>query len=162
MKITVLFAVLAAFVSNAFAGDFPDTARVISVTPRTEQVNYPRQECRQEYSYGDPQGRGNTGAVIGGVAGGLLGSQVGGGNGRVAAAAAGAVIGAITGDRLENDRGGSTQQVSQRCYTVDSWQTRTVGYAVTYVYQGRTFSTVMSRDPGNRLPVRVSVMPEGY
>jgi uncharacterized protein YcfJ len=41
--------------------------------------------------------------VVGGIAGALLGSQVGGGNGKVAAAAAGAIAGAMVGDHVDND-----------------------------------------------------------
>lgn len=150
-------------VSAAVANDFEDSARVVSVSPQVEQVNQPRQECHTEYvtTQRQPQ-RGMGGSIIGGIAGGILGNQVGGGNGRTAATAAGAIAGAIVGDRMENNNGGGAvveQQPVQRCMMVDNWQTRTNGYAVTYEYRGHTYTSVMPYDPGQRLRVRVSVLP---
>lgn len=147
----------------ALAADFDDFARVVSVTPQLEQVNYPRQECVTEYVQVQPQQqRGMAGAIIGGVAGGLLGNQVGGGSGRTAATAAGAIAGTIVGDRIENSNGVTAapqQQPVQRCRTIDNWQTRTGGYVVTYEYRGFTHTAVLPQHPGDRLPVRVSVSP---
>lgn len=48
----------------------------------------------------------------------------------------------------------------QECQTVDHWQTRANGYAVTYEYRGRRYTTVLPHDPGDRLKVRISVTPE--
>lgn len=156
-------AVCAGMLNVASAADFEDTARVINVTPQVEQVNQPRQECRTEYvTTQRQQQRGVGGSIVGGVAGGILGNQVGGGSGRTAATAAGAIVGAIVGDRMENNNGSGAvveQQPVQRCYTVDNWQTRNNGYAVTYEYHGHTYTAVMPYDPGERMRVRVSVVP---
>lgn len=149
-------------VSVASAADYEDFARVISVAPQVEQVNYPQQECRTEYvPVQRQQQRSVGGSIIGGLAGGILGNQVGGGSGRTAATAAGAIAGAIVGDRLENtDNTVMTEhQPVRQCRTVDNWQSRTNGYMVTYEYHGRTYTTVMPYDPGERMRVRVSVMP---
>jgi uncharacterized protein YcfJ len=142
-----------------------DTVRVVQVTPVTESVNSPRQECHTEYvqeSYRSGS-RYNAGAVIGGIAGGLIGSQVGKGNGRVAAAAVGAATGAVVGDRIGNspgsDYGNSTRQV-ERCDMVDNWQTMNRGYNVTYRFNGRTYTTMMPYDPGNTIRIRVAVVPD--
>ncbi|MES2039903.1 MAG: glycine zipper 2TM domain-containing protein [Pseudomonadota bacterium] len=164
-----------AAVSSAQAADFDDFARVVSVTPQVEQVNVPRQECRTEYetsqrNYPRQQQaeRSNGGAIIGGLAGGLLGSQVGGGNGRIAAAAVGAVTGAIVGDRVENNGNNGNNYNNQpvyesrpvrQCRNIDSWETRTNGYAVTYEYHNRTYTSVMPYDPGSRLRIHVSLTP---
>lgn len=148
--------------STAFAADYEDFARVMSVMPQVEQVNYPQQECRTEYiPVQRQQQRGMGGSIIGGLAGGIIGNQVGGGSGRTAATAAGAIAGAIVGDRLENNDGAvmTEHQPVRQCRTVDNWQSRTNGYAVTYEYHGRTYTTVMPYDPGERMRVRVSVMP---
>lgn len=155
-------AVCAGALSVASAAEFEDTARVLNVTPQVEQVNQPRQECRTEYvTTQRQQQRGVGGSIVGGVAGGLLGNQVGNGNGRTAATAAGAIVGAIVGDRMENNQGGAVveQQPVQRCYTVDNWQTRNNGYSVTYEYHGHTYTAAMPYDPGERMRVRVSVVP---
>lgn len=147
--------------SIAVAADFDDYARVMSVTPQVEQVNYPQQECHTEYVPVQRQQRGVGGSIIGGVAGGILGNQVGGGNGRTVATAAGAIAGAIVGDRLENNNAAvaTEQQPVRQCRTVDNWQSRTNGYAVTYEYHGHTYTSVMPYDPGERMRVRVSVIP---
>ena len=164
------------FAVPAFANDqdeYFDNARVTSVTPQTERVNNPRQECRTEYvrentgydnSYrGD---RSNTGAIIGGVSGGLLGAQVGRGKGRVVAAAVGAGLGAIVGDRVDNNQR-SNNQISrgydrpiERCTTYDNWQTVNRGYLVTYRYNGRSYTTTTANDPGDNIRVRVSILAD--
>lgn len=159
---TALFATLSAV--PAMADDqYNDTARVLSVTPQTERVNVPRQECRteyqqQSYSNNNPS---IAGALIGGVAGGLLGNTIGRGNGRVAAAAVGAGIGALAGDRISNNNNvATTRSVPvQSCYQVDNWQTVNSGYLVTYEYNGRTYSTVMNNNPGSTIDVNVAVAP---
>ena len=150
---------LVGFATAVVAADFDDTARVVRVSPQTEQFNQPRQECHTEYTQAPPPNRNIGGSILGGLAGGILGNQVGGGSGRTAATAAGAIAGAIVGDRVENNNQQAGQQEIQRCQTVDSWQTRNNGYAVTYEYNGRTYTTVMPYDPGERVRLRVSLNP---
>jgi uncharacterized protein YcfJ len=154
---------------SATAAEFEDYARVISVTPQVEQINSPRQECRTEYETVErrpqQQERGAGGSIVGGIAGALLGSQVGNGNGRIAAAAAGAITGAVVGDRLENNGNNVNAQSTyeqrpvRQCRTIDSWQTRTTGYSVTYEYQNRTYTSILPYDPGQRLRLAVSLTP---
>jgi len=155
----------------AMANDqYTDRGRVLSVTPQTERVNVPRQECRTEYqqqSTREPQysngDRSYTGSILGGIAGGLLGSTIGKGRGRVAAAAVGAGIGALAGDRIGN-RQNNTVTTSrsvpvQSCYQVDNWQAVNAGYLVTYEYNGRTYNTVTNEYPGQFVDVNVAVSP---
>ncbi len=155
----------AAPIALAGGGSFQDYARVKDVAPEYERVNVPRKECYSEYvpydSYERNGGKRLVGPLIGGVAGGLLGAQVGKGNGKVAAAAAGAAIGAIVGDRLSDRRAGDAyyEREVRRCRLVDNWESRIVGYRVTYEYRGHLYTTVLPYDPGARLPVRVSVVP---
>ena len=142
--------------------EYFDYARVVGVTPQTERVNMPREECRTEYireSYTTPD-RSPVGAIIGGIAGGLLGSQVGNGNGRVAGAAVGAGVGAVVGDRIgSTQRTGYSTRPVEHCTTVDNWQTVDRGYLVTYRYNGREYTTVTDRYPGETIRVRVAVAP---
>ena len=163
-----LAAALAAAAPLALAGggSFQDYARVKDVEPEYERVNVPRKECYSEYvpdsSYDRRGGQRLVGPLIGGVAGALLGAQVGKGNGKVAAAAAGAAIGAIVGDRLSERHAGGDEYYERevrRCRVVDNWESRIVGYRVTYEYQGHLYTTVLPYDPGPRVPVRVSVAP---
>jgi uncharacterized protein YcfJ len=160
--IVSLFCLSASVIGHA--AEFEDSARVLRVVERTEQVNVPQQECRTEYVQTQQrQERGVGGAIIGGVAGGLLGNQVGGGRGRTAATAAGAVVGALVGDRMENDNGNNggvvTERPVQRCRNVDHWETRVNGYEVTYEYRGHQYTTVLPRDPGEHLRLHVSLTP---
>jgi uncharacterized protein YcfJ len=78
------------------------------------------------------------------------------------------VLGAITGDRMANDGrrdhyDNRPQEVTQRevqtCRTVYDTQTRITGYRVAYEYRGQNYTTFMHSNPGNYLPVRVSVDP---
>jgi uncharacterized protein YcfJ len=147
--------------------DYYDNARVISVTPQTERVNMPRQDCRTDYvreNYGYQEDRSPAGAIIGGIAGGLLGGTVGRGSGRVAAAAVGAGVGAVVGDRMGNNNNAygsrTVDRPVQRCVSVDNWQTVNRGYLVQYRYNGRNYSTVSDVDPGDSIRVRVLVTTE--
>ena len=161
---TLLFA--GAIALPAAADDvYYDTARVLSVTPQTERVNNPRQECHSEYardSYYQSGDRDIGGSIIGGIAGGLLGSQIGKGKGRIAGAAVGAATGAIVGDRIDNSdrRDGYSTRPIERCVQVDNWQVVNRGYLVTYRFNGRDYTTTTPNDPGNAISVRVSVAPD--
>jgi uncharacterized protein YcfJ len=151
----------------AQAADFEDFGRVVRVQPRVEQIRQPRQECRTEYQQVPvQQQRSAGGSIVGGIAGALLGSQVGGGNGKVAATAAGAIAGAVVGDRVDNngrqDYNGVQEQAVRQCRNVDSYDSRTTGYDVTYEYRGQNYTTFTQRDPGNRIRLRVSVEPVQY
>lgn len=147
--------------SLAYAdSSYYDSAKVLSVTPQTERVNYPRQECRVEYVQETrPSENTMLGAVIGGVAGGLLGGQVGKGTGQVVSAAVGAGVGAIVGDRVANASANNSTRPVERCVTVENWQTISRGYLVTYQYNGRDYTTVTDTDPGGTIRIRVDVSP---
>lgn len=167
MKRLALFTLLAGSAA-AFAQQPPafiDRARVQQVEPQYETVQVPRNECTSQWVQEQRPVAGSNGyggAIIGGVAGGLLGNQVGKGHGREAATAVGAVVGAIAGDRIAN-QGGPAYETAPRevrsCRTVYDAQTRLSGYLVTYEYRGHQYSTVMREQPGNTVPVRVSVVP---
>jgi uncharacterized protein YcfJ len=182
IKIAAAIALLgvSATFHSAQAADFEDFARVINVTPQVEQINVPRQDCRTEYETTqrypvrerEPEReRSAGGAIIGGIAGGLLGSQVGGGNGKIAAAAVGALTGAIVGDRVDNNGNNNNYNNNynsqpsyesrpvRQCRNIDHWETRTTGYAVTYEYHNRTYTSVMPYDPGSRLRLHVQLTP---
>ena len=151
----------------AQAQDFEDFGRVVRVQPRLEEIRTPRQEYRTEYvQVPVQQQRGVGGGIVGGIVGGLLGYPGGSGTGAGAATAAGRLGGAMVGDRTENNnraQGPAVQeQAVRQCRTVDAIETRTNGYDVTYEFRGQTYTTVMNRDPGNRVRLRVSVQPIDY
>ena len=152
-----------------------DYARVVDVQPLVTRVRVttPQRECWDETRY-DERGYGNGplprssagGAVLGAVIGGVLGHQIGSGRGRDAATAAGVVIGAAVGSKQAQRRGGYAavpprEYSVQRCETRyrESWEERTDGYRVTYVYNGRRQVTELPYRPGDRIRVRVDVSP---
>ena len=166
MKKLSIVIVSAALAMQMDAHAFEAVATVVGVSPITQQVNQPSQQCwteTQQVTQAVPQERNYLGAIIGGVAGGLLGAQVGRGNGRIAGAAVGAGVGAVTGDAVAN-HGSANARVTtatpvQRCRQVDSFQSVTTGYMVTYEYAGQRFSTRLPYNPGNQLRVNVAVTP---
>ncbi|WP_426103303.1 glycine zipper 2TM domain-containing protein [Massilia sp. TSP1-1-2] len=183
LSITLLLSALgAAAVPGASAAQFEEFGRVLRVQPRTEQIRQPREECRTEYvqgqsQYAQPQyqqqPRSAGGAILGAIAGGIIGNQVGGGSGRAAATAVGVMAGAVAGDRISNqgrpvDQGQYAQsqypqeQAVRQCRMVDAYESRTMGYDVTYDYRGRSYTSFMQRDPGERVRLRVTVEPDQY
>ena len=167
----LLATVAACALPVAQAAEFEDFGRVIRVEPRVEQIRQPRQECKTEYvqvPVQQQQQRSAGGSIIGGIAGALIGNQVGHGNGRAAATAAGAIAGAVVGDRVQNDDRQVAQpqdvqeQAVRKCRTVDAFESRTIGYDVTYDYRGHSYTSVMQRDPGERVRLRVSVQPDEF
>ena len=172
MKRLVIASLFAATLLGAQAQSFTDNARVRSAEPQYESINVPRNECSSQW-INEPrrgvyqsQDRQYGGAIVGGLAGGVIGHQIGGGSGKDAATALGVVLGAITGDRLENrdqrpqySQYEDGQREVKRCRTVYDPQTRITGYRVTYEYRGQHYTTVMRSNPGNSLPVHVTVQP---
>lgn len=181
MKRLITASLIASAVLGVQAETFTDNARVRSAEPQYENVSVPRNECsshwvedrggRYEQERQSGQERRIGGAIFGGLAGGVIGHQIGGGSGKDAATALGVMLGAMAGDRLDNDRQRDQwsqydtrpREVSQRevktCRTVYDTQTRITGYRVAYEYRGQNYTTFMHTNPGNSLPVRVSVDP---
>ncbi len=163
-----------------------DYAKVVSVTPITETVEYhnPRQQCWNErVSYQEPvysgysntpaAPRSYTGTILGGLIGGAIGNELGHSNtNKKVGAAAGAILGASIGRDITNRRHKNRQPVvqttsvtryrtEQRCETVDEidYHEQIVGYDVDYKYNGRRYSTRMDQHPGDKIEVIVDVRP---
>lgn len=161
-------------------GSGVDYARVVDVVPivRHVRVATPAEECWQETeyqtirhetrSYGPgTRARSPLPSIAGGIIGGVIGHQFGSGSGKDAATVAGALVGASMGARAAHDRGATSVAYEERPVTVQRCQTTTSyreeeriqGYQVTYVYAGRQYQTTMASHPGDRMPVRVTVVP---
>ena len=152
-----------------------DYARVVDVQPLTTRVRVttPQRACWDETRVDEhSNGAGPLprtaagGAVLGALIGGVLGHQIGHGHGRDAATAAGVVVGAAVGSQQAQRRAAYAsapprQYTVQRCETryQETWEERTDGYRVTYVYNGRRQVTEMPNRPGERIRVRVDVSP---
>lgn len=133
-------------------------AKVVSATPVIGQVAVPRQVCYDELRHSPPRSSG-AGALMGAIAGGAIGNAVGKGSGKVLATGLGIFGGAIVGDRIENDgRQGSTSTV-RRCEQQADYENRVMAYSVVYEYAGQRFTTQMPQEPGNTIPVQVTVTP---
>ncbi|MFK7888626.1 MAG: glycine zipper 2TM domain-containing protein [Gammaproteobacteria bacterium] len=151
-----------------------DFARVLDVEPivRYVTVNVPRRECWDENVVVERRrrtngaGNGSAGATIaGGLLGGVIGRQVGGGSGRDAMTVVGAILGSAIGNQStrtnRDDRDDARYDTVQRCETVSEAreEERIDGYHVTYLYNGREYTTRTRNHPGERIRVRVTVNP---
>jgi uncharacterized protein YcfJ len=159
-----------------------DYARVVDVDPifREVRVRVPERECWTETRYEEPHysdpgprepHRAAGSMILGGLIGAAIGNQIGSGDGRRAATVAGALIGSAVGHDAaarRDSRYARSEYAEPRAYDVErcdvryssEYERRVDGYRVTYVYHGRTHTTRLPYDPGDRIRVRVDVHPE--
>lgn len=166
---TLLIWILTPWQALADYGVTEDFARVVSARPiyRTVESRVPQERCWNETVREEAPAKGNspTGAIVGGVVGAALGHSVGhGSDNKKIGTAAGAVLGAVVGNQVGKNQSGS-QEVTYRdrehCQTSQIYERRQeiAGYDVEYQYMGRTFTSRMDYDPGNRVRVAVRVEP---
>ena len=157
-------------------------AEVLDVQPMVETVEYsvPVEVCRVERveapaayeDYPASTRRSHTPGIVGAVIGGAIGNAVGH---KKRNKQVGTVVGALLGGAIGGDI--SRRQAAERadpygqrrvtwrtqevCETVPERRAeeRVTGYRVSYAYAGETYTTVMDRDPGRYLDVRVRVTP---
>ena len=151
-------------------------ARVINVEPLFEQVEVPvpREICRQQDVALEPryrrQGqRSATGPLLGAVIGGAIGNAVGSGKrNKQVGVAVGALLGGSIGADIARQRRAERYEerpVRYRRETVCTVENeyrieeRQNGYRVTYRYGGQTYETYTDYEPGDTIPVRVSITP---
>ena len=158
--------------SLAFAVTNYDRARVVGVDPIYENVSYnvPVEQCREEqvrYSEPSRQHASATAPILGAIIGGAIGNAVGHNKnnkkvGTIVGAVLGGSIGADIGRQNRAYRSGPvsyrTEEVCDVVQEVRS-EERLSGYNVSYVYADNTYTTVMQRDPGASVRVRVRVNP---
>jgi uncharacterized protein YcfJ len=142
-------------------------ARVVDVDPMVNYVTVdrPRQECWNEtvHTMAPPFGiAGQTAA--GGIIGATIGHVLGHGSSQDALTVAGAAAGAAIAHENAIRHGATietNEQVVQRCRTVYDRVTEKHidGYRVTYVLDGRRYTTETAYAPGDRIQVAVDVRP---
>jgi uncharacterized protein YcfJ len=170
-----LTTVLALSSSPLFAGNkhyqssnnFEDSARVTHVEPiyRTVRVSTPQRECRQDRQHRSNrnQHKSYTRTIAGGIVGGVVGNQFGGGNGKKIMTVAGALLGGSVGRDFDYNRSqqNSKYNTVEQCRMTERYheEQQRDGYRVTYRYNGQSYTTLMDRHPGKRIPVEVSVRP---
>jgi uncharacterized protein YcfJ len=144
-------------------------ARVVDVDPvvRYVTVDRPEQRCWNE-AVRRPVPSANVAAqtAAGGIIGATIGHILGHGDSgalTVAGGAAGAVI--AHENAIRNGAGYETRTgVVQRCETVSHPYTEKQfdGYRVTYMLDGRHYTTHTDYRPGDRIQVAVNARPVGY
>ncbi|UKE72097.1 glycine zipper 2TM domain-containing protein [Xanthomonas graminis] len=160
-------------------------ARVVRADPILVQVRGPRETTERCYErpageyvdngyrgdgyynggYRGSDGGRSAATVVGGIAGALLGSRVGGGNGRFVGTAVGTMVGGLAGRSIYDSNSRSTVQTGSVrvcepvAYRSESYD-RVDGYDVTYEYGGRYYHTRSAQRPGDRIRVRVDVLPD--
>jgi len=134
-------------------------AQVLAVTPVTETVKTPREECKDVVVTRRQPIKDEhkiTGSVLGAVAGAVAGDAIGGGGKNKGAKIAGAVVGGVAGNQIQGkmQESDTYQTTERRCNTVQDVSQRTVGYDVQYRL-GKDSGTVrMDHDPGSAIPVK--------
>lgn len=150
-----------------------DYAKVIDVDPivRRVRVSAPQESCwvEEEPVRSGPARSEVRGTLIGGLIGAAVGHQMGRHHDVGAAAiVGGSMIGAAIGNGVgagKAERRGEYVPIRyrdvERCQVSyrETWEDRIDGYEVTYVYNGRKYTTVMPYDPGKRVLVDVNVRP---
>ncbi len=137
----------------------PEFAQVLAVTPLTETVKTPREECRDVVVTRQKPIKDQhkiAGSVLGAVAGGLAGDAIGGGGKNTGAKIAGAVVGGIAGNKVQGSmqEGDTYQETERQCKTVTDTSQHTVGYQVQYRLGEETGKVRMDFDPGTVIPVQ--------
>ncbi|MFC3657267.1 glycine zipper 2TM domain-containing protein [Xanthomonas hyacinthi] len=160
-------------------------ARVVRADPILVHVRGPRETTERCYErpasggyvengygggyyndgYRGTDGGRSAATVVGGIAGALLGSRVGGGSGRFVGTAVGTMVGGLAGRSIYDSNARTTVQTGSVsvcepvAYRNDSYD-RVDGYDVTYEYGGRYYHTRSAQPPGDRIRVRVDVLPD--
>lgn len=153
MKRAVMFSAMSLLAAAATGVAAQEVGQVISSTPVVQQVAVPRQVCG-----GQPQAMqapsSGAGAVVGAIAGAAVGNAIGHGTGRAVATMLGMIGGAALGDSLEGS--GAAVQAAPPCTTQSFYESRTVGYDVTYEYAGKQYRVQLPNDPGPTIALQIN------
>lgn len=156
----------AALASHRGASDYV-YARVVDVDPivRYVTVERPREQCWDDTAYEPARPLRVAGTTLaGGVIGGAIARQFGRGSGRDALTVIGTLAGAAVANEHALRRNGTVAVPVRRCEVVHERFTeeRIDGYLVTYQYQGRRHTLRTRTPPGDRVRLRVDVVPVRY
>jgi len=137
----------------------PQFADVLAVTPVTETIQTPKEECHDEVvTHTAPVKDTNqiAGTIAGAVVGGVVGNQFGAGSGKKVTTVAGAVAGGYAGNKIqEKMQAADTYTTTERrCTTVTETKEQVLGYDVTYRWNGQDRVARMDQAPGTRIAIR--------
>jgi len=135
----------------------PQFADITDVDAVTQSVQTPREVCEnvavtRQAPTRDPHSI--LGSAAGAVVGGLVGNQIGGGSGRKIATVAGAIGGGFAGREVQQriESGQTVTTTERRCQTVTDTSQQTVGYDVSWRYNGVTQTARLDEAPdGDRV-----------
>ncbi len=140
-------------------------AKVIRVSPVFHYVTRttPVKECWDEPVSQQRYYRGNSGSstLAGGLLGGIIGHQIGHGHNRPISTAIGTIIGAQIGHDSASPGSYTTHETYRNVCQVteqeDGLEVVQDGYQVSYLLDGKKYSTHLPYDPGARIKLKVSV-----
>lgn len=153
-----------------------DFAKVVDVQPVIEVVQVPQEQqvCRQQaVQRRVAEHRSPAPAIFGAIIGGVIGNQLsrghrrghghGHGNNRAVGTVAGAAIGSAFASEVQYSqypRKYYTEN-AQLCRMETTWRSeeRVVAWDVSWKYRGQVFHSRMDEPPGDRIRVKVSVVP---
>ena len=175
----LIFALAGSFAIAGGYGEnfYSDYATVTEVVPiyRSVRIDRPHRECRSERVYHSPRhsryqtaGATIAGGIIGGVIGHRIGGSFNGGRGRHGGALLGSIIGAAIGhdavSRRQSNYSHGYTTVENPCSRIHTYYTeeRIDAYRVSYEYNGEVFHARMKHHPGDRIRVKISVIPSSY
>lgn len=156
-RVALVGALAALLAGSAMATEY---GNVVSKTAVYSQVAVPVQQCVQQDQVSRAQPSG-AGALIGALVGGGAGNLIGHGGGRALATGVGALAGAFTGNHIEGNGAATVVTPVQTCHQEQRVENRLVGFDVVYDYNGQRYSTRLAADPGDHVPLNVSVTPAG-
>lgn len=149
-----------------------DYAKVIDARPVYEVVRVPEEQqvCEERQVRRRVAERRSAGPTIfGAILGGVIGNQLARGHGhghhndRAAATIAGATIGGVVGSEVQYAKYPARYytETAPVCRFQTTWRNeqRVVAWDVTWKYHGKTYHSRMTEEPGERIPVRISVDP---
>lgn len=148
-------------------------ARVVDVVPivRYVTVERPRRECREEHVFERRPTPGTAGPTIaGGIVGGVIGHELGRGGARDTMTLLGTLVGAAVANERAVERevargAAPARRVPvTRCRVVNERFTeeRIEGYRVTYQFRGRRYVMRTAEPPGQRVRLRMSLVPADF
>jgi len=157
---------------DGYDNDRYDYAKVIDARPIFEIVRVPeeRQVCKDRVVQRRVAEHRSPGpAIFGAILGGVIGNQLARGHGRghhndrAAATIAGATIGGVVGSEIQYSKYPARYytETAPVCRLQTTWrkQERIVAWDVTWKYHGKIYHSRMDEEPGERIPVRISVDP---
>jgi len=125
---------------------------------KTIEVHHPKRVC-EERQVVEQESDSAAPTIVGAIIGGALGNAIGHNkSNKKVGMAAGAVLGGAIGHDIGKQNGQQVVHHETVCYNAGSdveYQSVVDGYQVTYILNGREYTTLLDRDPGPQMPVYV-------